>query len=355
MRDRPLARRIARTILVLTLAAMPAAAQETATVTPPTPPPAPTEPPAVGEEAFEVAAAYVVGRKGKEKKRPIGPGVLLAVELPDLASWVGAQKERCAEVRLTINRTVIESAAARCELETGRVVFNLDRVDRAREDAWGELLAIRDFLTVKADISLALGGDAPLPTAARDLELLLVYPFWGIVALIGLLAVAVGIFELGRRSGMLRNPGEGTNRPYSLARVQMAWWFFLILGGFLLITLLVGAPAAIPGSVLGLMGIASGTFLAAEVVDVNRDEARRQKARAAVSRDFVKDILSDDGGVTFHRFQTAVWTLALGIYFAVKVAMSLEMPVFDMTLLGLMGISNGTYLGMKIPEDPKPS
>ena len=48
-----------------------------------------------------------------------------------------------------------------------------------------------------------------------------------------------------------------------------------------------------------------------------------------------------------------VWTLALGVIFIVKVARNLEMPDFDTSVLGLMGISSGTYLGMKIPETPK--
>jgi hypothetical protein len=30
------------------------------------------------------------------------------------------------------------------------------------------------------------------------------------------------------------------------------------------------------------------------------------------------------------------------------------MPVFDATLLGLLGVSSGTYLGMKIPEATAP-
>jgi hypothetical protein len=32
----------------------------------------------------------------------------------------------------------------------------------------------------------------------------------------------------------------------------------------------------------------------------------------------------------------------------VKVAVNLVMPEFDATLLGLMGISNGTYIGFKL-------
>jgi hypothetical protein len=45
-----------------------------------------------------------------------------------------------------------------------------------------------------------------------------------------------------------------------------------------------------------------------------------------------------------------VWTVVLVIVFLVAVGNSVLMPVFDNTLLGLMGISSGTYLGFKFPE-----
>jgi len=45
-----------------------------------------------------------------------------------------------------------------------------------------------------------------------------------------------------------------------------------------------------------------------------------------------------------------VWTLVLGVIFVGSVYKNLEMPEFSATLLGLMGISSGTYLGFKVPE-----
>jgi hypothetical protein len=40
----------------------------------------------------------------------------------------------------------------------------------------------------------------------------------------------------------------------------------------------------------------------------------------------------------------------LVIVFVFAVRDSVLMPVFDNTLLGLLGISSGTYLGFKFPE-----
>jgi hypothetical protein len=71
---------------------------------------------------------------------------------------------------------------------------------------------------------------------------------------------------------------------------------------------------------------------------------------ATVSSGFLRDILSDSSGYSFHRFQIFAWTLVLGIIFISSVYNSLSMPEFSPTLLGLMGLSAGTYIGFKFPE-----
>lgn len=62
------------------------------------------------------------------------------------------------------------------------------------------------------------------------------------------------------------------------------------------------------------------------------------------------DLLTDSGGISFHRFQILAWTLVLGVLFVKGVYSSLALPEFDAALLALMGISSGTYLGFKFPE-----
>lgn len=74
-------------------------------------------------------------------------------------------------------------------------------------------------------------------------------------------------------------------------------------------------------------------------------------APPTVSQGFLRDILSDGSGYSFHRFQIFAWTIILGIIFISSVYNSLAMPEFSPTLLGLMGLSAGTYIGFKIPEN----
>jgi hypothetical protein len=68
------------------------------------------------------------------------------------------------------------------------------------------------------------------------------------------------------------------------------------------------------------------------------------------SAGFLRDILSDGSGYSFHRFQIFAWTIVLGIIFVSSVYNNLTMPEFSSTLLGLMGLSAGTYIGFKFPE-----
>jgi hypothetical protein len=79
-------------------------------------------------------------------------------------------------------------------------------------------------------------------------------------------------------------------------------------------------------------------------------QALSPTAAASVSRGFISDLLSDSSGYSFHRFQIFAWTIVLGIMFMSSVYNRLTMPEFSATLLGLMGISSGTYIGFKFPE-----
>jgi hypothetical protein len=92
---------------------------------------------------------------------------------------------------------------------------------------------------------------------------------------------------------------------------------------------------------------------AARQVQMAQMQQRMADLEGAVksgSRGFARDLLWDGGGMSLHRFQIVVWTLVLGAIFAASVYLDLAMPEFSATLLGLMGISSGTYLGFKVPE-----
>jgi hypothetical protein len=93
--------------------------------------------------------------------------------------------------------------------------------------------------------------------------------------------------------------------------------------------------------------------LAAKEMEITQSERKihelRDKEEPLPSKGFINDVLGDDEGVSFHRFQMFAWTLVLTVIFVTTVYDGLSMPDFDATLLGLMGISGGTYIGFKLP------
>lgn len=224
---------------------------------------------------------------------------------------------------------------------------------------------------------------------------------------------------LAARSNIIRDPSpvlDDTLGTFSLSRLQGAWWFFVIIAAYIFIGVITGDFSnSVNSTALILLGIGAGTVIGSAAIDSQKDtpeqranttaaitkvEAQIATIDAAIttlngkvnakpaptgadlvtltadmaaqvtaktrlesqlsklqgqSENIFKDILSDANGVSFHRFQIAVWTLVLSVIFMAGVYETLAMPEFNMTLMGMMGLSAGTYLGLKIPEPTTPS
>ncbi|HEY2712482.1 MAG TPA: hypothetical protein VGI60_08215 [Chthoniobacterales bacterium] len=238
------------------------------------------------------------------------------------------------------------------------------------------------------------------------------WDWWTISGLILLVAAAIVFFYLSVRSGMVRDTNCPVRAdglpPFSLGRCQMAFWFFLVICAFYFLWLITGRgdTDTINSTVLILIGISAGTALGSAIVSNNEvaasasagqftanrppliypeeiNKAKALLAQAKMAKDpvgiqnqtseiarlkaelklwraqhriqFLLDLLSEedtsagsDRVITFHRFQIVVWTLILGVIFVSEVLTKLVMPTFDSTLLALMGISSGTYLGFRV-------
>lgn len=201
------------------------------------------------------------------------------------------------------------------------------------------------------------------------------------------LVLAALFLGLAKRTNIIRDPSPataGARGTYSLSRTQAAWWFFIILAAFLFIGIVTqDFSDSFNGTALTLLGIGAGTLIGSATIDAQKDTPRSKvetanaitavqtemaapgsdhdmlasqlKKLKGQSENFITDILSDANGVSFHRFQSFAWTLVLSIIFAVDVYNEIAMPTFNATLLGMMGVSAGTYLGLKIPEPITPT
>lgn len=188
-------------------------------------------------------------------------------------------------------------------------------------------------------------------------------------------------------------------RPYSLGRWQMAFWFFVVGITYVAIWVATGDyNGVITWQSLLLLGLATSTGVAARIVESRRraeqqaavpERARLTRAidqagtnatmaqaandagkavaqqaaaakaqdelealeddtpRAPWSRGFFADILNDRGEPSLARFQHFVWTLILGVVFLNAAYQTLALPPLEPVLLVLLGISGATYIGFK--------
>jgi len=230
-----------------------------------------------------------------------------------------------------------------------RFVLNRNSNIDLNRKAWDTLLPQLKFGLQGLQVGVALDGKTPHLSLGKDLQFQVRDPnliTWVIV--IGLLVFGIAMLWV-IVSGMVRE--NGPNSPYSLGKTQMAFWGLLVAISFSAVAIIGHWMERIPDQVLILIGISGVTGLGSVVM--NQREQSSGNTRTYPRSAWFRDIISDGDGVSFQRFQVVLWTLILGAVFAFNVANTCSMPEFENTLLVLMGISNGLYLGFKIPETKK--
>jgi hypothetical protein len=144
--------------------------------------------------------------------------------------------------------------------------------------------------------------------------------------------------------------------PFSLAKTQFAAWTAIIASSYIYLSLTKGdcADGAINKTALVLMGIGTGILTASAIMDKREALDNRPRHQNRPSKGFFTDILSDENGVSIHRFQNFVWTAIAMIVYVMKVAhvqSGCVMPELSDTLLALTGISGVTFLTMRASEN----
>ena len=374
---------------------------------------------------MEVTKAYSIDRT------PPGLRDRLIVEVKNLSAAVTQDKIDPHSFVLYLDARPIDGINASPiqpaegdDPSTGKLQFELQRTEQSR-GAWTALLGSPKSVSKWVKVSVGLPNQSALPTKAA-ISLRVFHKGWFVLACILLLLALIFGVWLARRGWLIHDsnppqPAAGQQKPYSLALSQAAFWFFLVIGSFILIYLITGEYNTISDQALILMGIGTGTALGAAMIDATKTDTSNQElsglrperarltalvaeltAKAAsltqkiqnagaaataedqttlqetnvalqenqaklaeadrniadaegrlskpVSESFWRDILTDANGITLHRFQIVIWTAVLGTLFVYGVYRDLTMPEFSGTLLALMGISSGTYLGFKIPE-----
>lgn len=180
------------------------------------------------------------------------------------------------------------------------------------------------------------------------------------VVFVLIFSIFLGLFLwLAGLPDLVRDPDgpmrDGKN-VFSLSRCQLAWWFFIALAAWGLLLLTTASRDTLNETALILMGIGSATALSgamagkvrASLAQVTVDTAQRPQFFQTRLGAWLYDILSDENKIGFHRFQLIVWNVVLGLVFLEQTWSNFAMPEFNATLLGLLGLSGATFVGMKM-------
>jgi hypothetical protein len=144
--------------------------------------------------------------------------------------------------------------------------------------------------------------------------------------------------------------------PYSLARTQLAFWTLVVVFSLIFVWFNTDTLGYITNTAIILLGISGGTSVIAKIIDVSHKNPDKLMSAADFkdghkSKGLLTDIMSDEKGISVHRFQLVLFTVGLGVYFIWHVIYYLQMPEYSSTLLLLIGVSNTTYAGLKINEN----
>jgi hypothetical protein len=321
----------------------------------------------------------------------------IVVEIENLAAWAAQDGVDAGKLILYLDGDPLKVNTVKLdkvnENKLSYVLFPRDPT----EHGWKDLLGRPHKLKRTVSVTVGLEGKLPVQAAPEaKIKLTIINVIWFWIYIVMMLVLLVFFVWLSQASDVLRDAGPtpATGRKtFSLGRSQMAFWFLLVVASYLFIFLVTSAYGALSTAVLALIGISAGTALSAAVIDSSKrnaaqsdrdtlmleqakldgelaapgaapdaaKQARLDQVKAKIKEltsaidpqpttGFWKDILSDESGISFHRFQMAIWTLVLGVIFIAQVYNVLSMPDFPGELLALMGISGGTYIGFKFPE-----
>ena len=150
-------------------------------------------------------------------------------------------------------------------------------------------------------------------------------------------------------------------RPYSFARVQLFWWTVIILSCYVAFYLYTGYLVTLPPSSVLLLGGGLAVAIFGKMIDntqmeKNKGEAPIRHQDLGPSQGLFIDILSDEGGISIHRFQTVIFNLIFGIAYIKAFLVNVQARAypfieFDSWQLAMLGISTVAYRGFKTNEN----
>lgn len=174
------------------------------------------------------------------------------------------------------------------------------------------------------------------------------------IIVFGCLAFGLMLYSKDLLRDEIKGVDDTIKKPFSLARVQVALWT-IIIGCSYLYIYFCNTPCGenlliLNKTALALLGISIGTTVVAKNIDTSQLNNPNRHQNGG-SEGFFLDILSDENGISVHRFQAVLFSVIAIVIYINKVCCMGVLPEFDNTLLGIITLSYSGYLGIKINEN----
>ena len=140
---------------------------------------------------------------------------------------------------------------------------------------------------------------------------------------------------------------------YSISLAQVLLWTYVTIFGIVYVHWLTGCFIDITEQILMLLGIGGGTALAAKVNAVSRVREIPDKYLNLIRRERIprlKDLLTIEGQPSIYKFQMLAFTLLTAYIVVVEIVKNYAFPEIPNSLVLLMGISGGVYLGNELSQ-----
>lgn len=292
----------------------------------------------------------------QDSKEEAALGDCIKVEIANMDSFMTIYNQKKQRIIIYFNEIPMNGIYADFISTRDRsIIFKLTR-DTMSLKSWNIFYQEHTFYRPKQTVSVSIGfeNDGSLETEVKNFTLVLIRKSLLVATYLVMIVLFVLFFILVKKTGIIKGENiKGDQNVYSLSRAQLAFWTFIIIFSFLYVYAVTGEITPITSSTLVLLSISMTTTAGATIIDSSRPGG--SVGGVSKSQGFLKDIISDCNGVSIHRFQMVVWTVILGVFFIRSVFSNLSMPQINDSMLVLMGISSGTYVGLKIPEKTIPA
>lgn len=288
---------------------------------------------------------------GKIQPLEIGFGKRIVIYV----SGPSADFEKAGAARIYINNILMPySVVYNCPCENGkdttRKFFTLTCTIGPHDTTWNRWYGFGDDkLSVKLDVGTA--GKVYSCSAQDNLRLETYHSqsliFAAVIVVLFLIGTLILVFVC--KLNFIRDPVNVDPKPFSLSRFQLLWWSVIIISCYILLFAIRDDFGLLSKSTLILLGISAAGTGFSILTDYSVNDQGTQTPQAG--KNFFYDILSDNNGVSIHRYQNFIFTIVFGVIFIYKVFATANMPDFGVLELSLMGISTATYVGLKTNEN----